>query len=135
MSRAGGLERSEADVLAGMMGADSRRVDDLVSDIGQVKGDVRGLRGDVVRLTEGVDDLRGAMTVLTKHSLLMESITTDLTSMRVTATKLDDRLREVELEMPALKETRLAMMRGVWGLVALVCLALVGLVLKAKGLP
>ena len=39
------LGRSEADVLAGMMGADSRRVDVLVSDVAEVKGDVRALRG------------------------------------------------------------------------------------------
>mgnify|MGYP006326156155 FL=1 len=32
------MGRSEADVLAGMMGADSRRVDVLVSDVAEVKG-------------------------------------------------------------------------------------------------
>jgi hypothetical protein len=129
------VDRNEADVLAQMMGADSRRVDTLVSDVGQVKGDVRALHGAIGHVTSGVDELRSSMAVLGRHAVLMETSASEIAQMRAAQTAMDGRVRAIELEMPALKETRSATMRGVWGIVALVCIALLGLVLKSKGMP
>lgn len=128
-------DRTEADILAGMMGADSRRVDALVSDVGQVKGDVRALRGDMGHITDGIGELRGAMAVLSRHAVLMETNAAEMAQMRSAHLLMDVRVRAVELEMPGLKEARASIMRGVFGLVALVGIALLMLVLKSKGMP
>lgn len=125
------LPRSEADVLAGMMGADSRRVDVLVSDVAEVKGDVRALRGDMEHVTDGIGELRGAMAVLGRHSVLMETNAAEMATMRTAQGALDTRVRAIELEVPGLRETRAWIVRGGLGVVALVCLALLGLVIKA----
>lgn len=128
-------DRSEADILAGMMGADSRRVDALVSDVGQVKGDVRELRGAMGHVTDGIGELRGAMAILSRHAVLMETNAADMAQMRASNILMDGRMRAIELEMPGLKDARTAIMRGVWGVMAMVGLALLALVLKSKGMP
>lgn len=125
------IPRSEADVLAGMMGADSRRVDALVSDVAEVKGDVRALRGDMSHITDGIGELRGAMAVLGRHSVLMETNAAEMASLRATQGTLDMRVRAIELEVPGLREARAWIVRGGLGVVALVCLAVLGLVVKA----
>ena len=128
-------DRTEADILAGMMGADSRRVDALVNDVGQVKGDVRELRGAMGHVTDGIGELRGAMAILSRHAVLMETNAADMAQMRAANILMDGRMRAIELEMPGLKEARSSIMRGVWGTLAMVGLALLALVLKAKGMP
>lgn len=128
-------DRTEADILAGMMGADSRRVDALVNDVGQVKGDVRELRGAMGHVTDGIGELRGAMAILSRHAVLMETNAADMAQMRASNILMDGRMRAIELEMPGLKDARTAIMRGVWGVMAMVGLALLALVLKSKGMP
>ena len=125
------LGRSEADVLAGMMGADSRRVDVLVSDVAEVKGDVRALRGGMEHVTDGIGELRGAMAILSRHSVLMETNAAEMAAMRASHGTLETRVRAIELDVPGLREARSWIVRGALGVVGLVCLAVIGLVIKA----
>ena len=124
--------RSETDVLAGMMGADSRRIDGLVDSIGEVKGDVRALRSDVGHVADGIGELRGAMAVLGRHAVLMETNAADMKKLREDQADLDSRVQEIEVQMPGLMETRSAVMRGLWAVVGLVGVAVVGLVIKIQ---
>lgn len=124
--------RTETDVLAGMMGADSRRIDGLVSDVGQVRGDVSHLRGDVGRVIKGVDDLQQAMVGVARHAVLMEAAREEAIEERKAREKLDDRVTVIEGHMPGLIETRAATMRAIWGVVAVVFVAVIGLVIKIQ---
>lgn len=125
------LPRSEADVLAGMMSADSRRVDVLVSDVAEVKGDVRALRGGMELVTDGVSELRGAMAVLGRHSVLMETNAAEMASMRAAQGALDTRVRAIELEVPGLREARAWIVRAGLIVIGLVGMAVIALVLKS----
>ena len=124
--------RSETDVLAGMMGADSRRIDGLVDGMGQVRGEVTHLRGDVGRVIKGVDDLQQAMVGVARHAVLMEAARDDAVEERRAREKLDDRVTVIEGHLPGLIETRGAVMRAIWGVVVVVGLAVVGLVIKIQ---
>lgn len=128
------LSAREADALANMMGADSRRIDELAGAVGEVKGNVQALRGDMGHVSKGVDELRGAMTILSRHAVMMETVVTDISALRVAVSGLDGRVKGLELDMPVIRLTRDWTLRGVIGVVAVVGLALVGLVLKAKTL-
>ena len=119
----------EADALANMMGADARRIDDLVGDVGEIKGDMRTLRADSARTANGVEQLQQSMVVLSRHAVLMETQSAEIAGLRAKSDLLDTRLRLVEADMPALKETRVLTMRAMTGVVALVGLAVIGLVI------
>ena len=125
--------RDETDVLAGMMGADSRRIDGLVDGMGQVRGEVTHLRGDVSRVIKGVDDLREAMVGVARHTVLLEATRSDMDEVRKHQQATDNRLSMVEKEMPGLIEARTYTVRAVVGVAALVGLAVVGLVVKMQG--
>ena len=122
--------RRETDVLANMLAADSTRIDVLVDSVGVVKGDVRLMRGEIVHVAQGVDELRGALTILTRHSVAMENIVTSLTDIRGGHSKLDELVHTIERAMPQLLEARVMAMRAVIAVVGLVLAAIVGLVLK-----
>lgn len=122
------LREREADALAAMMGADSRRIDGLVGDVGEVKGDVRALRADMGRVSEGVDELRGAMTILARHSVMMETTTTDVASLRANVEKIDGRVQTIERDMPGLQEMRAWAIRAMLGTLVMVGAAVVALV-------
>ena len=124
--------RSETDVLAGMMGADSRRIDGLVETVGEVRGDVSHLRSDVGRVATGVDELKAAMVGVARHTVLLEATREDMEEVRKHQQATDGRLSKIEVEMPGLIETRSAVMRAIWAVVALVGLAIVGLVIKIQ---
>lgn len=124
--------RSETDVLAGMMGADSRRIDGLVDGMGQVRGEVTHLRGDVSTLIKGVDNLQQAMVGVARHAVLMEAARDDAVEERKARERLEERVTVIEGHMPGLIETRAAVMRAIWGVVAVVGIAVVGLVIKIQ---
>lgn len=124
--------RSETDVLAGMMGADSRRIDGLVDGMGQVRGEVTNLRGDVSTLIKGVDNLQQAMVGVARHAVLMEAARDDAVEERKARERLEERVTVIEGHMPGLIETRAAVMRAIWGVVAVVGIAVVGLVIKIQ---
>lgn len=138
------LSTREADALANMMGADSRRIDGLAHDLGEVKGTVQGIRSDMGHVSKGVDELRGAMTVLSRHAVLMETVVTDISTLRASASELDKRIRAseaetdrrlklIEVDMPLLRMVRDWTTRGVIGVVVVVAMAVLALVINNKG--
>ena len=120
----------ETDALANMMGADSRRIDELVGDVGAIKGDVRGLKSDTQRIGSGVDQLQQSMAVLGRHAVLMETQSAEISSLRTKHDGLDTRIRVIEADMPALRETRSAILRGVFVVLGVVGMAVLALVIK-----
>lgn len=123
----------EADALANMMGADSRRIDGLTDAVGEVKGSVQALRGDMGHVSKGVDELRGAMTILSRHAVVMETVLTDISALRAAVNAVDARVKLVELDMPLLRVTRDWTLRGVLGVLCVVGLAILALVVKTQG--
>lgn len=128
------IERSEADVLASMMGADSKRVDDLVQDVGSIKGDVRSVRSDLAGIVKGVDALTSAMAVLVKHEVQMGHNAADVATMRVELNGHDQRLQSIERKVGGWDEARLWLIRAGLLVLGTVGLAVVGLVLKGAHL-
>ena len=124
------IERGEADVLAGMMGADSRRVDDLVQDVGSIKGDVREVRSGLAGLVKGVDQLTSAMAVLVTHEVKMQHASAEQTLMRADVANHDLRLQSIERKVGGWDEARLWLIRAGLLVLSTVGLAIVALVLR-----
>jgi len=113
-----------------MAGAESRRVDQLVNDVGTIKGDMHAVKGEVGRLGEGISKLNDSMVALNRHSLLLETQQTTNVEREREHVLLDGRVKAIELEMPALKEARSDYRRVMLGVLAMVGLALLALVIK-----
>lgn len=122
----------EVDALANMMGADSRRIDNLVETVGEVKGKVEHIRSDVTRAVDGIDELRGALTILSRHQVTMEGLVSDNRATREVMTGIDKRVQVIEQQMPGLVESRAWMVRAMLGVLAIVGVAVVGLVVKIQ---
>lgn len=125
-----GFDSREADALAAMMGADARRIDDLVGDVGAIKGDVRTLTAESHRIGTGVEQLQQSMAVLSRHAVLMETQSAELVALRSKGEGLDGRLRAVEAEIPPLKEARGLVVRAVLLVLGSVGLAVLALVIR-----
>lgn len=130
MPQARSFSEREADALANMMGADSRRIDDLVGDVGEIKGDMRTLKADSARTATGVEQLQQSMVVLSRHAVLMETQSAEIASIRAKHEKLDTRVQVIEKDMPPLKEARAWMTRGILMVLCGVGLALLTLVIR-----
>lgn len=126
------LSEREADALAAMMGADARRIDDLVGDVGAIKGDVRTLTAESHRIGTGVEQLQQSMAVLSRHAVLMETQSAELVALRLKGEGLDGRLRAVEAEIPPLKEARGWAVRGVLLVLGIVGAAVLALVVNSR---
>ncbi|MBP6638205.1 MAG: hypothetical protein KA179_11000 [Sulfuritalea sp.] len=132
---AAGLQRNrrEVDVLASMMGADSQRIDDLVDDVGAIKGAVTNLHSGVGELKDGVNELRGGMIALTRLSINLERQAEDYGKTQTQMALMDGRLRVAETtlasELPPLKEARTWAVRGMLTVLGVVGLAVIGLVI------
>jgi chromosome segregation ATPase len=124
------LAQRETDALASMLGADSRRIDDLVDSVGEIKGDVRTLKADASRTANGVEQLQQSMAILNRHAVVMETQSAELSTMRSKYDGLDTRVRNIELEMPALKDSRADLKKGVWIVIGLVIAAGMALIIK-----
>lgn len=114
---------SEADALANMMAADSKRVDQLVDDVGIVKGRMESVHA-------GVNELRAALTVLVKHEVLMGQNSQAAIDLRGEVAAINARVHVVEKEIPSLKETREWIVRGMLAILGVLGLAVVALVMK-----
>ena len=117
------LPKNEADALANMLAADSRRVDALTQDMGEVKADVRVVRS-------GVDELRSALAVLVKHEVRMENQASDFAELRSQVIATDQRVQVIEHAMPQLIETRKWTMGAVLAVAGAVGVALLALVVN-----
>lgn len=122
------VARRQAEALGHMMAGDARRIDSLVGDVGTIKGEVSAVRSDVARVGAGVDELRGAMTIMSRHQVVMEGLAADNHGTREAVAKLDIRLDAIEVDMPGLRELRTWAVRGILAVAGLVGLAVVGLV-------
>ena len=120
----------EHEALAAMQGADSRRVDRLVDDVGTIKGHVQTLQSDVGRVANGVDDLRDSMAVLNRHAVLMETQTKEIAGIRQDLSELSSRVRRIEEDAPGWRKTEATVGRGLMGVAAIVGLAVLALVIK-----
>lgn len=127
------LDRSEADVLAGMMGSDARRVDELVQDVGLIKGDLRSVRSDLSGVVKGVDQLTLAMAVLVRHESQMDHSAIEVVAIRANIASQDQRLQAIERKVGGWDEARLWLIRAGVLVLGTVGVAIVGLVLK--GVP
>lgn len=116
----------EADVLAQMRAADSRRVDQLVEDVGAVKGGVNELR-------TGVNELRSAMAVLVKHEVLVEQNAQVSSEIRAEVSAIEVRVHTIEIAMPQLKEARDWVVRAMLAVIGVVALAVIALAVKTGG--
>lgn len=130
MPQARSFSEREADALANMMGADSRRIDDLVGDVGEIKGDMRTIKADSARTATGVEQLQQSMVVLSRHAVLMETQSAEIASIRAKHEKLDTRVQVIEKDMPPLKEARAWMTRGILMVLCGVGLALLTMVIR-----
>lgn len=118
----------ETDALANMMGADSRRIDSLVQDVGAILGDVHAVKSEVVNVSKGVDSLRDAMAVLVRHEVVMTQHATAVENVRGDLKDQDDRLHALERKAPGWDETRTWVVRAgllVFSAVGLAVMALV----------
>lgn len=120
----------EHEALANMQGADSRRIDSLVSDVGEIKGDMRSLMGGVERLGNGVEKLQESMAAFNRHAVIVETQSSDIATLRRETAALDNRLRAVEMDIPPLKEARKLLWGGMVTTLGAVGAALVALVIK-----
>ncbi len=123
------LSEREADALASMMGADSRRIDDLVTDVGEIRGDVRAVRHQVGEVAQGVAEMTKSLAVLIKHEVLMEQHGAAVAAQTRLTESIDQRLHVVEREMPGLIESRADARRVQWLVIAAVVAAVLGVVL------
>lgn len=126
------LSEREADALASMMGADSRRIDDLVGDVGEIKGDMRILKADTGRAVSGIEQLQLSMAAVGRLAVLMESQNAKIDALSAKHEKLDTRLLTVERDMPGIKETREDVRKALWIVIAAVIVAGLGLILVSK---
>ena len=126
------LSEREAEALASMMGADSRRIDDLVGDVGEIKGDMRILKADTGRAVSGIEQLQLSMAAVGRLAVLMESQNAKIDALSAKHEKLDTRLLTVERDMPGIKETREDVRKALWIVIAAVIVAGLGLILVSK---
>lgn len=124
------LSEREADALASMMGADARRIDGLVGDVGEIKGDMRTLKADTARTVSGIEQLQLSMAAVGRHTVMVENQNAKLDALHAKHDALDSRVRTVELDMPQLKEARNLGVRGVLLVLSIVGLAVLALVIK-----
>lgn len=120
----------EHDVLADMQSADNQRVDRLVQDVGTIRGKVVSIEADMQRVGDGVDELRESMTILNRHSVLMELAQAEHAGIRKDVADIDTRLRVVETDLPPLREARVWMIAGLAVVVLAVVTALLAHVIR-----
>jgi hypothetical protein len=120
----------EHDALAGMMGADSRRIDALVGDVGQIRGNVEAVRQKVDGVADGVNELRDALTVLVRHDIKMQHTDSEVVSLRKDVSEMGVRVQTIEKQVGPLVETRKGLIVLASAVAVTILLAIVGLVIK-----
>ncbi len=136
-------------MLASLQGADSDRVDGLVKDVGEIKGSMQSLQGDVGRVAVSVESLAKSMVEMNRHTFLLEKHAVENDRLRASdenhehrlqaleravPEKLSERLQDAEKAIPPLVETRKWAIAGGLGVLGAVGLALLGTVLS-RGSP
>ena len=120
----------EHDVLAGMMGADSRRIDYLVKDVGRINGNVEAVKEKVDGVADGVNELRDALTVLVRHDVQMQHNTTEAQALRKETAEIRADVQTLKEQVGPLVETRKGLIVLASAVAVTIMLALLGLVIK-----
>jgi septal ring factor EnvC (AmiA/AmiB activator) len=129
----------EHEVLAGMTGADSRRIDGLVKDVGQINGNVEAVRQKVDGVADGVNELRDALTVLVRHDIKMQHTDSEVVSLRrdvadmgarVQTLERHERVQVLERQIGPLVELRTWVIGGGLTVLSVVALAVLALVIR-----
>jgi predicted nucleic acid-binding Zn-ribbon protein len=119
----------EIDALAKMMGADARRIDDMVSRLSEATGEVKVIHHKVDEVRSGMDKLADAISIVVKLDIKHQAVETQITAHQILLNKLDDRVDTLEKDHPKLMETRDWVVKAIVGTVGLVLMALAGLVI------
>lgn len=120
----------EHQALAGMTGADSARIDALVGDVGQIRGNVQVVHAKVDSVATGVNELRDALAVLVRHDVQMQHHSAAAQALRTDMDGIDKRVQTVEKQIGPVVELR-AWVIGA-GLAALGVVGLAGLALVMR---
>lgn len=120
----------EHEALANMTGADSRRIDKLVGEVGTMGGDVKAVREKVDGVAAGVNELRDALTVLVRHDVQMQHHASEAQALRKETTALDGRVQILEKQVGPLVETRKGILVMASAVAVTILLAILGLVIK-----
>ena len=135
------LARRQNYHLGKLMAGDSKRIDDLVGDVGIVRGRVEAVHGTVEVISRNVDKLADAMAGLVRYELKLEhqdkvaaamELRQREADMRQDAT--DRRVTELERRIGPVEETRNWTVQGFRVVLGIVLAAIVGAVL-VKGSP
>ena len=109
---------------------DSVRIDNLVSVVGEMKGQVESVVAATTDLRSSVEGLRDAVAGMVRLEMSHSMTASKLAEQTVHNTKVDGRLQKLEEDMPALRELRQDVRRGVWIIISAVIVALMALVLQ-----
>ena len=104
------------------------QISKLGSEVGELRGVVRGVDGKVDDLRIGMARLTEAMTAVVKLEVKHDQVAMSTTALRDRQDLLDKRIDVIERDMPALIEARSWIIRAMLAVIGVVGLALVGLV-------
>lgn len=94
--------------LADMTGADSRRIDNLVDDVGQIKGHVAAVNGKVDGVATGLDKLNTHMAALVKFQIQVENTHLAQESARATQATHELRIQTLERRVDPIVDMKLS---------------------------
>lgn len=120
----------EHEALANMTGADSRRIDKLVGEVGTMGGDVKAVKEKVDGVAAGVNELRDALTVLVRHDVQMQHNTAEAQALRKETAEIRADVQTLKEQVGPLVETRKGLIVLASAVAVTILLAIVGLVLK-----
>jgi regulator of replication initiation timing len=110
--------------------SDSARIDSLVTAVGEMKGQVASVVTSTKSLQESVEGLRDTVAGMVRLEMSHRQTMEQVADQRVENGKVQARLQTLENDMPALRELRQDVRRGVWVILSAVLLAGLALVVK-----
>lgn len=111
---------------------DSVRIDNLVNVVGEMKGQMESVVAATDDLRSSVEGLRDTVAGMVRLEMSHSMTAGKLAEQTVHNTKIDGRLQKLEEDMPALRELRQDVRRGVWAVLSAVLVAVLALVLQRK---
>lgn len=134
------LARRQNYHLGKLMEGDSRRIDDLVGDVGIVKGRVEAVHGTVQAINRNVDKLSDAMAGLVRYEIQLQHHDKVAIAMQARQVKAEERqdatdrrVSDLERRIGPVEESRGWTVQGFGIVLGLVLVAVVGLVLIKGG--
>ena len=109
---------------------DSARIDSLVTAVGDMKGQVASVVASTKSLQESVEGLRDAVAGMVRLEMSHRQTVEQVADQRLESGRVQARLQALESDMPALRELRQDVRRGVWVILSAVLLAGLALIVK-----